>query len=354
MPIQDVLAVPGDLSLPTGGYHYDRSLLAALKNAGRDTLHISLPSSFPCPNEEEMHQAIDALADLREGSVAIVDGLAFGALETALLDRVTVPIVALVHHPLAHESGLPSGIAKRLYDVERANLEKSAHVIVPSEHIRDILVADYSVTSSRISVVLPGKPNFKLMERKNSPKRSPLILSVGLLHQRKGHDTLISALIACADLDWRAVIVGTPWEAGYFEELRCQIDSAGLTSRIELAGRVEVERLSQLYTEARIFALATRYEGYGIVFDEAFVHGLPVVATTAGAVPGTVPKDAGTLVPPDDAAAFADALRTLLIDNALHKRMSKASVRAGHSLPSWADAAEAVIDVLDQVRWSSV
>ncbi|MCR9145692.1 MAG: glycosyltransferase family 4 protein [Rhodobacteraceae bacterium] len=350
MQTECAFAVPGDISAATGGYHYDRNLLAALNAAGRNTRHIALPASFPFPDVADMRTAIDALVQVPPDCALIVDGLAFGALQTDALDRVTAPIVALVHHPLAHESGLPASQAQRLRVLERANLDRAAHVLVPSGHIRDVLCDGFGVAAERITVLRPGKPDFRAPTGAAPDPGAPLILSVGLLHPRKGHDILIAALAACADLAWRAVIVGTPWEPGHDDVLSGQIEAAGLADRIELAGRVAPDRLARLYAEARVFALATRYEGYGIVFDEALVHGLPIVATSAGAVPGTVPTEAGTLVPAEDALAFAHALRPLLRDDAQHARMAQAARRAGQDLPTWADAAETLGHILDRVR----
>ena len=351
-------AVPGDLSADTGGYHYDRRLLAALSEAGHEARHVALPATFPFPGADDMRASLDALAAVPADSLLIIDGLAFGALDTAALDRIKAPIVALVHHPLAHESGLPAPQARRLHALERANLDRAAHILVPSGHIRDVLRDEFDVAPGRITVLRPGKPGFRPASGKGAGKGAdkgagqgvPLILSVGLLHPRKGHDVLIAALADCADLDWRAVIVGTPWAEGVDAGLRRQIARAGLSDRVELAGRVSSARLADLYAHARVFALATRYEGYGIVFDEALVHGLPVVATTAGAVPDTVPPEAGTLVPAEDAAAFARALRDILQDDARHARMARAAHAAGRALPTWADAARCVGDVLDVVR----
>lgn len=350
MRMECAFAVPGDMSAATGGYHYDRNLLAALNAAGRVTRHITLPASFPFPDATDMRTAIDALAQVPPDCVLIVDGLAFGALQTDALDRIAAPIVALVHHPLAHESGLPVSRARRLRALERANLDHAAHVLVPSGHIRDVLCDGFGVTTERITVLRPGKPAFRAPAAPAPAPGAPLILSVGILHPRKGHDILIAALAECADLEWRGVIVGTPWEQGYDDRLRRQIEAAGLTDRVELAGRVTPDRLDGLYAEARLFALATRYEGYGIVFDEALVHGLPIVATAAGAVPGTVPTEAGTLVPAEDALAFADALRPLLQDDARHARMAQAARKAGQDLPTWADAARTAGHVIDRVK----
>ena len=65
-----------------------------------------------------------------------------------------------------------------------------------------------------------------------------------------------------------------------------------------------------------LFVLASRYEGFGMAYAEAIAHGLPVIGTTAGAIPDTVPASAGILVPPGDAPALAAALRRLIENTA--------------------------------------
>ena len=132
-------------------------------------------------------------------------------------------------------------------------------------------------------------------------------------------------------------------------QLGDQIGRSAAADRITLAGRVDDDRLQSLYRQASVFALATRYEGYGIVFDEALSPGLPIVSTTAGAVPGTVPADAGLLVPPDDADALSDALRRILQDARLREAKTRAARQAGLALPSWDDTAWIAAQVLDAV-----
>ncbi|MBM3604089.1 MAG: glycosyltransferase family 4 protein [Alphaproteobacteria bacterium] len=341
-------ALPGDITTLTGGYIYDRRLVEALRALGHPVEVIALPDSFPTPDAADMAAALDRLAAVPGDRPLIVDGLAFGALDPQGLARVAAPIVAMIHHPLAQESALPAPLADHLWRTERANLAMARHVMVPSPHTRDMLVQRYDVTERRITIVRPGtdRPTVRTAPAACAP---PLILSVGILHPRKGHDVLIAALSDLADLDWQAVIVGNPWDRAHVAQLQAQVAVAGLGPRLRLAGRLPHDDLQQLYRQASLFALATRYEGYGIVFDEALSHGLPIVSTRTGAVPDTVPPEAGLLVAPDDSRVFAAALRRLLTDTAERAQRAAAAAAAGLCLPSWHDAARQASDVLTRL-----
>jgi glycosyltransferase involved in cell wall biosynthesis len=121
-----------------------------------------------------------------------------------------------------------------------------------------------------------------------------------------------------------------------------------LEHRVQFAGLVTGEALDRLFRQATVFALATRFEGYGMVFGEALLHGLPIVTCATGAVPETVPADAGLLVPPDDPQAFAAALEQVLTDAGLRGRMAAAATTAGQRLPRWADTAAVMGQAVDR------
>jgi glycosyltransferase involved in cell wall biosynthesis len=72
---------------------------------------------------------------------------------------------------------------------------------------------------------------------------------------------------------------------------------------------------------------------------EAIAHGVPVVSTTAGAIPQTVPVQAGLLVPPDDVVALARALRRLIGDPCERRRLAANARAAAAQLPTWHDSA---------------
>ena len=121
-----------------------------------------------------------------------------------------------------------------------------------------------------------------------------------------------------------------------------------LEKHVTFAGRVERSELDQHYAHATIFALATRYEGYGIVFNEALVHGLPIVSCATGAVVDTVPENAGLLVQPDAPGELADALRKMLTDHELRATCANNARLAGERLSSWSDTASTIAHALQQ------
>jgi len=104
-------------------------------------------------------------------------------------------------------------------------------------------------------------------------------------------------------------------------------------------GAVPPERILELYSASDLFVLASRFEGYGMALAEAIAHGLPVVSTTTGAIPDTIPAGAGLLVPPNDVAALAQALRRLISDRAERRRLAINARAAAAQLPTWQESA---------------
>ncbi|WP_374300302.1 glycosyltransferase family 4 protein [Paracoccus sp. (in: a-proteobacteria)] len=346
-PCPAAFAIPGDIATLTGGYLYERRLLDGLRLIGHDMLHLELPASFPDPSAQDMAVALAALASVPADRPVILDGLVFGAIDPAGLAQIRAPLVAMVHHPLATETALTPGQRDHLFATERANLRLVRHVLVPSPHTRAILIDRYDVAPDRITIARPGVERPRLAP---SPVSPPLILSVGILHPRKGHDILVEALGGVADLDWRAVIVGRTWDRAHAAALERQIAASPVAPRIRLAGQVTDDALERLYAQATVFALATRFEGHGLVFDEALVRGLPIVSCRTGAVPDTVPPQAGLLVPPADAPAFGGALGRVLTDATLRRRLAQGASRAGKDLPGWDHTAAVASRVLAEVR----
>jgi glycosyltransferase involved in cell wall biosynthesis len=156
-------------------------------------------------------------------------------------------------------------------------------------------------------------------------------LGVGRLVPKKGFDVLVQA---CAILKRRGfhfetVIVG---EHGEHElELRRQIAAHGLRDRVRLTGPLEQARLYNEYQRADIFCLPCRVlengdrDGLPNVLMEAMACGLPVITTPVSGIPEII-KDGhnGTLVPPDDAEALANAIQRISSDRMLARNLGRA------------------------------
>ncbi len=335
-----VFAVPGDLSTPTGGYAYDRRMIAELGHLGWHVEVIDLGDGFPCPSEKTRASAEARLATVAKGSAIVIDGLAFGALpEVAARLRSRHPLIALVHHPLALETGLSAAEAEALRASERAALAQARRVIVTSVPTARLLVAEYDVPADRITVAPPGTD--AVAPARGSSGGIVRLLAVGAVVPRKGFDVLIAALATLTDLPWRLVVAGDRTrDPAATARLDADIARARLGERVSLLGAVPPERMGELYLATDLFVLASRFEGYGMAFAEAVAHGLPVVGTTAGAIPDTVPAAAGVLVAPDDAAALALALRRLIENADERHRLASAARLAATQLPRWEDSAK--------------
>jgi glycosyltransferase involved in cell wall biosynthesis len=268
----------------------------------------------------------------------IIDGLALGVVPdiAAELARRN-PLLALVHHPLALEWGLSAGEAESLRRSERVALASAHGVVVTSATTAHIIVADYDVPADRVSVARPGTD--PAPRARGSEHGMLQLLSVGAIVPRKGLDVLVAALARLADVPWRLSIAGDlTRDAVAAEKLHSEIARHGLTKRIALLGAVSSERLATLYDTADLFVLASHFEGYGMAYAEALARGLPVIGTTAGAIPETVPREAGLLVAPADTAALADALHRIITDARLRRCLSEAALVAARQLPTWSQS----------------
>ena len=338
-----VFAIPGDIGTMTGGYAYDRRMIAELGRLGWSVEHLELPAAFPDPGTADLAETARLLSQIGDETLVLVDGLAFCAAPDIFEpEAARLRFVALVHHPLALETGLTPSRMASLRAAETRALRVARSVIVTSAPTSLELTASFGVEEGRITVALPGTDRHARAEAAGDP---PLILSVGTLVQRKGHDILIAALASIADLQWCCRIVGDATrDPGHAAHLVRMVEDLALAGRITFAGGLD--DVGAEFARADLFALATRYEGYGMVFAEAMVHGLPIVGTRAGAVPDVVPAQAGLLVEPDDATAFGQALRSLVSDAALRKQHGEGAWYAGQRLASWEASARQISDSL--------
>lgn len=340
-------AVPGDLTTPTGGYAYDRRIIEELSRLGWQIEVIDLGDGFPWPGAKTRERARTRLRAIPKGQSVVIDGLALGVLPEAAVELgAENPLVALVHHPLAQESGMSVEQAEELRVSERAALAAAHDVIVTSMATARTLTAHYGVPAQRITVAVPGNDPASVAQ--GSKDGTIRLLSVGSIIPRKGYDVLVAALATLRELPWQLTVAGDRTRnPGCAAQVDAEIASHTLSDRISILGAVSSQQLTELYVGADAFALASRYEGYGMAYTEAIAHGLPVIGTSAGATADTVPSGTGILVPPDNVPAFAQALARVISNRNERERLAAAARAAAAKLPTWQDSAKIFSRVLE-------
>lgn len=351
-----VFAIPGDIDLRTGGYTYDRRVLALLPQAGVSARRLPLPGGFPSPSRADLAATARAFCGLPPDAVLLIDGLAYGAMPADVIAHAPGPIVALVHHPLCLETGLPAERQAALRASETAALALARRIVVTSATTARTLAAGFGVPAERITVAEPGTdpaPRARRYGVRTALAARPArlqLLAAGSVVPRKGYDVLVRALARLGHLDWRLTIAGDRDRSpGTTAALAAQIRFSGVRDRIRLVGAVDERTLAKLYDQTDLFVTASLYEGYGMVLSEALARGLPIVTTTGGAAAETVPDRAALKVPPGDARALARALRRALQSASLRKRLSDASWAAGRRLPRWGDTARIIAGAIKDV-----
>ena len=155
-PSAVTLVVPGDLETRTGGYGYDREIVAGLRALGWTVDIRRLDDSFPFPTAYARAHAVAELAAVPAGGLVLADGLAFGAMaDEAAREAARLRLVGLVHHPLALENGLDAATARAFVESETRALACTRGVVVTSEATARAL-APYGIAAEDIAVVVPG------------------------------------------------------------------------------------------------------------------------------------------------------------------------------------------------------
>ena len=224
--------ISGDLEALTGGYEYDRRIIGGLRHLGWTVDVESVRTqAFPTRRRSRERTRAGWFSLLADGSVVMVDGLAFGALAVeAEHERRRLRFVALVHHPLADETEFHARMARSLEASERRALATTRAVVVTSRPTADGL-ARYGVSADRIAVVEPGTDPASLSH--GSDGESVHLLCVAALIPRKGHEVLVEALARIGHKSWHLTCVGS-----LDRDPRTAVRVRALLAQYDLADRV--------------------------------------------------------------------------------------------------------------------
>jgi glycosyltransferase involved in cell wall biosynthesis len=274
-------------------------------------------------------------------------GLGLGLL---LMKSAGTPLVATIHHPLSIDRR--NAVAQARGPIEKARrliyypifmqefvARRLDKIITVSEASARTVESAFNVPRDRMRVIHNGidAETFRPLPISKDPNN---VIYVGNSEDRtKGAAHLLRALRLLRDTTpYNLTFVDRPQE-----ELKLAprlVQRYGLSARVRFTGRVTTAELVHLYNRAEMLVCPSLYEGFGLPAGEAMACGLPVASTTGGALPEVVEDGVtGILVPPGDAPALAEAMRTLMGDPDLRRRMGQAGRERVLEKFSWQKAA---------------
>ncbi|MBI68723.1 MAG: hypothetical protein CMJ38_01645 [Phycisphaerae bacterium] len=170
------------------------------------------------------------------------------------------------------------------------------------------------------------------------PNKSVLFLS--RVHPKKSIETLIeTASILKEQGESPSFLIAGTGEQQYIDSLQKQVDQLGLTDQFKFLGMVVGETKLSLFAHADVFALPTQQENFGLVYPEAMLCETPVITTKGTDIWRELESGGGAVIIDRDATAFADAILSVLSDDAKREEMGKSARR--HML-HWLDTGQVV------------
>jgi len=331
-----------DATTPSGGNVYDRRLCNELPRAGWSVRESGVPGTWPAPDAAARAELAGVLAAVPDGAVVLLDGLVAGAVPDIVARAAArLAVVVLVHLPLGEETGASPGLA----DAEGRTLRAARAVVATSRWAARRVLERHGLAPERVHVVAPGVDPAPLAPGTDGASQ---LLCVGSLTPTKGQDVLVEALALVADRPWHCELVGPLHrDRAHVAAVRAAVARHGLGGRVRLTGPYTGAQLAAAYAGADLLVLPSRVESFGMVLTEALARGTPVLASATGGVPDTVGTGPGLLVPPEDAAALATALRRWMDRPGLRVQLRRAARARRRSLDGWEVAARCLARVLD-------
>lgn len=356
MPTYVSSSSPLELRRLTGGIRYDFEVAEAFRSRGfimntpdLETLpahvrSLRFPATARLWKEAQKTPFHVLVTDLGTSPLTL------GVQEKA--GRAGILTVLICHHFRGHlEKPLPRRL---LHKYCEKRIVAGAGILVANSAYTETVLLSMGRSPQDIILAPPGL-NVPLAEAPRFREHPDSILMVGNIEERKG---VIDAVRALEHADLPGVtltLAGHELESAYARDVRAIVERAGLNDRVRMTGRIADDELQRLYRGADAFMLLSHWEGYGMAIAEAMASGLPVISTTAGAIPGIVSNGvSGLLVEPGDWRAAGESLRLLFTDAPLRRKLAEGALKSAAVFPSWEDSMERIVQsVLLRLQSSS-
>ncbi|HTZ10402.1 MAG TPA: glycosyltransferase family 4 protein [Acidimicrobiales bacterium] len=333
------------------------------------------PDPFRVPHPREFHSSIDALEFAvmcsagfpeprtfslrarrllagRGGDFDVVhDNQCLGSGLLGMMDDGW-PLLTTLHHPITVDRDLALSHAENAYrrftqrrwfgflGMQMRVARRLPRIVTVSESSKHDIAAHMGVDLSRLTVVPVGVDHTVFRPRPERPRIPGRIMVTSSSDvPMKGLVPLLEAVAKLrTERDVELVVIGRPTEGG---RVARTIDRLGLAPAVRCVSGISDDELAGLYAEAQVAVVPSLYEGFSLPAIEAMACGVPLVATTGGALPEVVGEDGqtGLLVTPDDPDALAQAMRRILDDPALADRLGEGGRKRVLGRFTWAATA---------------
>jgi glycosyltransferase involved in cell wall biosynthesis len=277
--------------------------------------------------------------------------------------RLRAPNVITVHDLafLLYPRFLTPEAARYYGQIDHAS-RSAAHIIAVSQSTKRDVTRLLGVPEDKVTVIYEAAhstPQPILPEEARAHVKTKygiegdFILFVSTIEPRKNLPTLLAAYSKLREsYQTTAQLIVAGHKGWLTEEVDQAMDKYKLHHQVCFLGSVPTAELAYLYHAARVFALPSFYEGFGLPPLEAMASGTPVIVSNVSSLPEVV-GDAGLLLDPNDVDAWAVALQRVLTDNALHAELSAKGLKRAANF-SWERAARETLDVYKKVAGKQV
>ncbi len=339
-----------------------------------------MPDPFRIPRLIEFNDRIDVLEYLVTACATFAEPLAFSlrayrelrqrldefdivhdnqCLGTGIvkIHQAGLPVLETIHHPITVDRRLETEHAptpwkrftkNRFYaftGMQTKVAQQLPRILTVSSNSYEDIVTDHGVDPDKLHIVNVGvDPNQFMPVPDVEPVPGRLMTTASADVAMKGLAFLLEAVakLRVEDPSIHLVVIGRPKHDSKATRL---IDELQLRDHIEFVSGVTDERIVELYSEAQLAVVPSLYEGFSLPAIEAMSCGVPLVATTGGALPEVVGRDGETAlqVPPGDSEALAAKIRWALDEPDLRDTVGAAGRHRVQDNYSWRNTAEGTL-----------